>query len=127
MQPFNTRKYEHVTASSLRPIRLSDSEKFVNAFGHRAAYLISAAVHKLDVEKVSWNRCLGSSYSDRDRCSREACVDRRAVDIFRISVAHSQYLIIQTFAAALSDSTVTGNPPLLQILKYRHWCIISND
>ena len=35
---------------------------YIDAFGHRAAYLIGTAVRKRDIEKRSWNSLLGSCY-----------------------------------------------------------------
>ncbi|KAF9108300.1 hypothetical protein BGX27_008404 [Mortierella sp. AM989] len=47
------------------------------AFGHRSAFLIAEAVHAIDAEKRTWNSML--------------------VDIYNISVAHCQYILVQNF------------------------------
>lgn len=44
---------------------LADPQLFVDAFGHRAAYLTATALRKRDVEKRSWNSIL----CDIFRCS----------------------------------------------------------
>ena len=44
---------------------LSDPQLFVDAFGHRAAYLTATALRKRDIEKRSWNSIL----CDIFRCS----------------------------------------------------------
>ncbi|KWU43885.1 acyl-CoA oxidase [Rhodotorula sp. JG-1b] len=62
---------------------LSDPQLFVDAFGHRAAYLTATALRKRDIEKRSWNSIL--------------------CDIFRCSTAHSQYTLVYNFAKALQE------------------------
>lgn len=44
---------------------LSDPDFFVNAFGHRAAYLTATALRKRDIERRTWNSLLIDLY----RCS----------------------------------------------------------
>ncbi|GAA5907562.1 hypothetical protein JCM6882_004411 [Rhodosporidiobolus microsporus] len=73
---------------------------FVDAFGHRAAYLTGHALHKRDVQRASWNSLL--------------------VDIFRMSVAHSQYYLVSNFAnAILYDEELKKQPELHAVL---HLC-----
>ncbi|GAA5974313.1 hypothetical protein JCM11641_006729 [Rhodosporidiobolus odoratus] len=76
---------------------LSDPQLFVEAFGHRAAYLTATALRKRDVEKKSWNSLL--------------------CDIFRASTAHSQYLLVYNFAQAITaDPALQHNIALHKIL-----------
>lgn len=44
---------------------LSDPEFFIQAFGHRAAYLTATALRKRDIERRTWNSLLIDIY----RCS----------------------------------------------------------
>lgn len=44
---------------------LSDPQFFIDAFGHRAAYLTATALKKRDIEKKTWNHLL----IDIFRCS----------------------------------------------------------
>lgn len=51
---------------------------FLKAFGHRAAYLVGNTVRRRDIERRSWNSLL--------------------VDMFRLSKAHSEYLVVRSCA-----------------------------
>ncbi|GAA6010966.1 hypothetical protein JCM10207_004017 [Rhodosporidiobolus poonsookiae] len=76
---------------------LSDPQLYVDAFGHRAAYLTATALRKRDVEKRSWNSLL--------------------VDIFRCSTAHSQYYLVLNFANAIQhDATLKSNVALHKVM-----------
>ncbi|GAA5865050.1 hypothetical protein JCM8547_007694 [Rhodosporidiobolus lusitaniae] len=76
---------------------LSNPQLFVDAFGHRAAYLTATALRKRDVEKRSWNSLL--------------------IDFFRCSVAHSQYYLVVNFAKAiLYDEQLKSNAALHRIM-----------
>ncbi|GAA5888994.1 hypothetical protein JCM6882_009711 [Rhodosporidiobolus microsporus] len=75
---------------------LSDPQMYLDAFGHRAAYLTATALRKRDVEKKSWNSLL--------------------CDIFRASTAHSQYYLVFNFAAALESPELKSNIALHKML-----------
>lgn len=76
---------------------LADPNFFVEAFGHRAAYLTATALRKRDVERRTWNSLL--------------------IDIFRCSVAHSQFVLVYNFAQAiLHDQDLKSQPALHRIM-----------
>ncbi|KAK4704719.1 acyl-CoA oxidase, partial [Phenoliferia sp. Uapishka_3] len=76
---------------------ISDPQFFVDAFGHRAAYLIATALRKRDIERRTWNSLL--------------------IDIFRCSVAHSQFILVYNFAQAiLHDEKLKSQPALHKIM-----------
>lgn len=60
---------------------LSNPEVLLTAFKHRAAFLVDKAVHCIDVEQRSWNDML--------------------VDIYRISRAHCQLMMVSNFFKAV--------------------------
>lgn len=60
----------------------SSDEDIVDAFAWRTAYLTFEALKHRDQEKRSWNSLL--------------------VDFWRLSTAHSQYLVVKNFQAAIS-------------------------
>ncbi|PGH12344.1 hypothetical protein AJ80_06754 [Polytolypa hystricis UAMH7299] len=67
---------------------LDNDADIVAAFAWRAAYLTFEAVKRRDVEKRSWNSLL--------------------VDFWRLSTAHSQYLVIKNFYEAVSSSATAS-------------------
>ncbi|KAI9257747.1 acyl-CoA dehydrogenase/oxidase [Helicostylum pulchrum] len=67
---------------------LSNPEALVSAFKFRAAFLIDKAVHAIDVDQVSWNDML--------------------VDIYRISRAHCQLLMVSNFVQAVFNNKNPG-------------------
>jgi acyl-CoA oxidase len=72
-------------------------QMFIDAFGHRAAYLVGNAVRRRDIEKRTWNSLL--------------------VEIDRCSHAHAQFLLIRNFARVIMhDETLAGNPALHHIM-----------
>lgn len=74
-----------------------DVHAFVDAFGHRAAYLIAQTTRKRDIERATWNSLL--------------------VAIARCSVAHCQYVLVRNFATALlEDEELKRNPALHHIM-----------
>ncbi|TNY18023.1 acyl-CoA dehydrogenase/oxidase, partial [Rhodotorula diobovata] len=76
---------------------LSDPQIFVDAFAHRAAYLTATALRKRDVEKRTWNDLL--------------------IDIFRMSTAHSQYILVNNFAqAVMHDKDLASKPAVHRIM-----------
>lgn len=76
---------------------LSSPDFFVEAFGHRAAYLTATTLRKRDVERRTWNSLL--------------------IDIYRCSVAHSQFLLVYNFAQAiLHDEALKAQPALFKIM-----------
>lgn len=75
----------------------SDPLSFADAFGQRAAHLVAGAVHKMDSEGVVWNDLL--------------------VDIYRCSVAHSQFVLISNFAEAIvRDEHLKALPKVHEVL-----------
>ncbi|GAA5827921.1 hypothetical protein JCM5353_007739 [Sporobolomyces roseus] len=76
---------------------LCDPQFFIDAFGHRAAYLTATALKKRDIEKRSWNHLL--------------------IDIFRCSTAHAQYYLVYNFAQAiLHDEELKSKPALHKVM-----------
>ncbi|GAA5866348.1 hypothetical protein JCM1840_004092 [Sporobolomyces johnsonii] len=76
---------------------LADPQFFIDAFGHRAAYLTATALRKRDVEKRTWNSLL--------------------IDIFRCSTAHSQYYLVYNFAQAiLHDAALKAQPAVHRVM-----------
>jgi acyl-CoA oxidase len=76
---------------------LADPQFFIDAFGHRAAYLTATALRKRDIERRTWNSLL--------------------IDIYRCSVAHSQFVLVYNFAQAIMhDEVLKGQPALLKIM-----------
>ncbi|MBM6385003.1 MAG: hypothetical protein JSY10_13610 [Paenibacillus sp.] len=74
---------------------LNNPEALVSAFKFRAAFLIDKAVHAIDVDQISWNDML--------------------VDIYRISRAHCQLLMVSNFVQAVFNNKKPGNlGPVLQ-------------
>jgi acyl-CoA oxidase len=68
---------------------LGNDADIVAAFAWRTAYLTFEALKHRDVEKRSWNSLL--------------------VDFWRLSTAHSQYLVVKNFYAALSSPSTTSS------------------
>lgn len=66
---------------------LSNPEILLTAFKFRAAFLIDKAVHAIDVDQISWNDML--------------------VDIFRISRAHCQLLMVSNFIQSVFNSNLS--------------------
>ncbi|KAI9360261.1 hypothetical protein BD770DRAFT_409343 [Pilaira anomala] len=66
---------------------LSNPEILLSAFKFRAAFLIDKAVHAIDVDQISWNDML--------------------VDIFRISRAHCQLLMVSNFIQSVFNSNLS--------------------
>ena len=64
----------------------SDSSDLVAAFAWRTSYLTFEALKHRDVEKHSWNSLL--------------------VDFWRLSTAHSQYLVVKNFHDALQSESL---------------------
>ncbi|KAK4049214.1 hypothetical protein OIO90_005503 [Microbotryomycetes sp. JL221] len=76
---------------------LSDPQIFIDAFGHRAAYLTATALKKRDIERRTWNSLL--------------------IDIYRCSVAHSQFVLVYNFAKAiLHDEELKSKPAVHRIM-----------
>src|SRR5436190_19716789 len=65
---------------------LSSDADIVAAFGWRTSFLTFEALRHRDVEKNSWNSLL--------------------VDFWRLSTAHSQYLVVKNFYEALRSETL---------------------
>ncbi|KAK2737774.1 fatty-acyl coenzyme A oxidase [Myotisia sp. PD_48] len=78
---------------------LENDADIVAAFGWRAAYLTFEALKHRDVEKRSWNNLL--------------------VDFWRLSTAHSQYIVVKNFYEAIfsSSSPLDIDQPTLEILR----------
>lgn len=75
-----------------------DTAFFVQAFGHRAAYLTATALRKRDIERRTWNSLL--------------------IDIFRCSVAHSQFVLVSNFANAMEhDAELKAQPAVHNVMK----------
>ena len=68
---------------------LGSDEAIVNAFAWRTAFLTFEALKHRDEEKKSWNSLL--------------------VDFYRLSKAHSQYLVIKSFHSALTSSSTISS------------------
>lgn len=62
---------------------LGDDSELVDAFAWRASYLTFEALKRRDEHKVAWNDLL--------------------VDFYRLSKAHSQYMVVKSFHAALQS------------------------
>ncbi len=76
---------------------LASPSFFVDAFGHRAAHLVAQTLRKRDVQKKSWNSLTS--------------------DMFRMSVAHSQYVLVFNFAKAIQeDPALKAQPALLRVM-----------
>lgn len=77
---------------------LEADKDIVAAFAWRTAYLTFEALKHRDVEKRSWNDLL--------------------VDFWRLSTAHSQYLVVKNFYDAISSSETAAavNPETVTIL-----------
>ncbi|GJN93681.1 hypothetical protein Rhopal_006738-T1 [Rhodotorula paludigena] len=76
---------------------LGNPQFYIDAFGHRAAYLAATALRKRDVEKRTWNALL--------------------IDIFRCSTAHSQYYLVYYFAQAIMhDEALKSQPALHRVM-----------
>ncbi|KAI5478316.1 acyl-CoA oxidase [Pseudohyphozyma bogoriensis] len=87
----------NASATFAYPGDLSDPQFFIDAFGHRAAYLTAAALRKRDVERKTWNSLL--------------------IDIHRCSVAHSQFILVYNFAQAIMhDEELKAQPALHKIM-----------
>ncbi|KAK0524752.1 hypothetical protein OC842_005731 [Tilletia horrida] len=77
---------------------LLDPLFFGRAFGHRAAYLTERALALRDEQKRSWNELL--------------------VDLFNMSKAHSEYVIVRQFAfAILSDDDLNRRPAIRSVMQ----------
>ncbi|KAI9486768.1 MAG: hypothetical protein EXX96DRAFT_496878 [Benjaminiella poitrasii] len=63
---------------------LHNPEALLSAFKFRAAFLIEKAVHSIDIDQTSWNDML--------------------VEIYRISRAHCQLLMVSNFVKAVYDT-----------------------
>lgn len=68
---------------------LSSDEDIVEAFAWRTAYLTFEALKHRDQEKRSWNSLL--------------------VDFWRLSTAHSQYLVVKNFYSAISSPETSSS------------------
>ncbi|KAG2226002.1 hypothetical protein INT45_002468 [Circinella minor] len=68
---------------------LSNPEILLATFKYRAAFLISKAVHNIDVEQKTWNDML--------------------VDIYRISRAHCQLVLVSNFIKAVFGSNAPAS------------------
>lgn len=66
------------------PSDFTNSEVILSAFGFRAAYLISQVAKEIDMKGRSWNSML--------------------VEIYRISKAHCQYVLVRNFIVALQQN-----------------------
>lgn len=77
---------------------LEVDEEIVAAFAWRTAYLTFEALKQRDVEKRSWNSLL--------------------VDFWRLSTAHSQYLVVKNFYEAVSspDTAAKIDPETVTLL-----------
>jgi acyl-CoA oxidase len=77
---------------------LSEDADIVAAFAWRAAFLTFEALKHRDVEKNSWNSLL--------------------VDFWRLSTAHSQYLVVKNFYDALQSESLRYelDPPTVELL-----------
>src|SRR3954470_5926789 len=69
--------------SAASPLDFKNPEFQLRAFGHRAAFLIANAIDQIDNQKKSWNSML--------------------VEIYRISRAHCQYLLVRNFITAIQN------------------------
>lgn len=76
---------------------LSNPEALLSAFKFRAAFLIEKAVHAIDVDQISWNDML--------------------VEIYRISRAHCQLLMVSNFVQAVFNVKDTANSKIGQALQ----------
>ncbi|KAI8987647.1 acyl-CoA dehydrogenase/oxidase [Mycotypha africana] len=85
------------------PQDFSNSEVLLSAFKYRTAYLIAKAIHAIDIEKITWNDML--------------------VDIYRISRAHCQLLMVYNFINATFNRSSNNNtnaaitPPVKEVLQ----------
>ena len=77
---------------------LDSDEDIVAAFAWRTAYLTFEALKHRDQEKRSWNSLL--------------------VDFWRLSTAHSQYLVVKNFHEAISSPSTAAalDPPTTSLL-----------
>lgn len=76
---------------------LSNPEALLTAFKFRAAFLIEKAVHAIDVEHVTWNDML--------------------VEIYRISRAHCQLLMVSNFVQAVFNDKKVADSKIGQALQ----------
>lgn len=86
---------------------LSSDEDIVAAFAWRAAYLTFEALKRRDEQKKAWNDLL--------------------VDFYRLSKAHSQYLVVKNFYATLQayETRQKLGPAGLQLMEklFRLWAL----
>jgi acyl-CoA oxidase len=78
---------------------LSNPEALLTAFKFRAAFLIEKAVHAIDVEQTTWNDML--------------------VDIYRISRAHCQLLLVSNFLQAVFNTQDASNSTSMNLALQR--------
>ncbi|KAL9940564.1 hypothetical protein V8E36_000052 [Tilletia maclaganii] len=77
---------------------LLDPLFFARAFGHRAAWQTERALALRDEQKASWNELL--------------------VELFQMSKAHSEYVIIRQFAfAILNDKDLNSRPAIRNVVQ----------
>lgn len=76
---------------------LSNPEALLSAFKFRAAFLIEKAVYAIDIEQTSWNDML--------------------VEIYRISRAHCQLVMVSNFLAAVFNNNKPVDATLCQALQ----------
>lgn len=76
---------------------LSNPEALLSAFKFRAAFLVEKAVHAIDVEQTTWNDML--------------------VEIYRISRAHCQLLMVSNFVKAVFNDSAIANSDIGKALQ----------
>lgn len=76
---------------------LSNPEALLSAFKFRAAFLIEKAVHAIDIEQTTWNDML--------------------VEIYRISRAHCQLVMVSNFLTAVFDNKKILDPTIGRALQ----------
>ncbi|KAG1057147.1 hypothetical protein G6F43_001010 [Rhizopus delemar] len=76
---------------------LNNPESLLNAFKFRSAFLIDKVVYALDTEKMSWNDML--------------------IEIYRISRAHCQLLLVSNFILAAFDKSDSLKPGIAHALQ----------
>jgi acyl-CoA oxidase len=76
---------------------LNNPESLLNAFKFRSAFLIDKVVYALDTEKTSWNDML--------------------IEVYRISRAHCQLLLVSNFILAAFDKSGSLKPDIAHALQ----------
>lgn len=76
---------------------LNNPEVLLSAFKFRAAFLIEKAVHAIDVDQVTWNDML--------------------VEIYRISRAHCQLLMVSNFLKAVFNNSEMAKSNIILVLQ----------